>query len=273
MLKNRHLCDNKSDVTIKLRLKYAESKTMAKIIDITQYKAAILDMDGVVTQTATVHAKAWKQMFDEFLRKYSHSHGKEFREFDIERDYDEYVDGMPRYDGVRKFLASRGITIPEGFDSTNADEDTIYALGKRKNNLFNLIVTQDGVEVYDDTVEKLKQWRSAGMKTAIVSSSKNCRAIIEKAGLTDMFDVRVDGVVSLEIGLDGKPAPDIFLEAAKRLGVKSEEGVVFEDAISGVQAGKAGKFGLVVGVARKNNAEVLIKHGADIAVSKLTELN
>ncbi len=238
----------------------------------TRFQAAIFDMDGVVTRTAVVHARAWKRMFDEFLESYSQARGEPFQEFDPDQDYTQYVDGLPRLDGIRKFLASRHIELPEGNENDGETESTVHGLGKRKNRFFNEVLERDGVEVYPDTLKKINEWRQAGLKTAIVSSSRNCRSVIARGGVEELFDVRVDGEVSRQLGLKGKPGPDIFLEAAARLDLEPSQCMVFEDAISGVQAGRAGHFGLVVGVARKDNHQELTENGADIAVAKLTEL-
>ncbi len=239
---------------------------------ITDYKAAVFDMDGVVTQTATVHARAWKKMFDDFLRSYSQRHNLPFQEFDMESDYRDYVDGLPRFEGVHRFLASRGIELEEGSEEDPEDSETVFGLGKRKNNYFNQVLEQEGVQVYPDWLEQVYKWRQQGMKTAIVSSSRNCRAVIAAGGVEHLFDTRVDGEVSRQLNLKGKPDPDIFIEAANRLQVVPAEAVVFEDAVFGVQSGKAGKFGLVVGVAHKQNHQQLLDNGADVAVEKLTEL-
>jgi len=241
-------------------------------IKITNFQAAVFDMDGVVTRTAEVHAGAWKKMFDDFLKSYCQRHNQSFREFDIEYDYNNYVDGLPRQDGVRKFLASRGIELPEGNEDDPEEKETIFGLGRRKNRYFNQVLDREGVEIFPDWLEQIEKWRRAGMKTAVVSSSRNCRAVIARAGVDHLFDVRVDGEVSRELGLRGKPEPDIFLEAARRLSVPPAQAVVFEDAISGVQAGRAGNFGLVIGVARHGNQAELKRYGADIALADLTEL-
>lgn len=241
-------------------------------VDISRYSAAIFDMDGVVTRTATVHARAWKEMFDEFLQRYSVQRGEPFVPFDEQNDYFAYVDGLPRHDGVRSFLAARGIELPEGEHAGSAREDTIHGLGSRKDALVRQVLARDGVEVFPDWLEKVKDWRRAGVKTAIVSSSLNCRAMIQAAGIEELFDARVDGAVAHELGLKGKPDADIFLEAARQLGAAPDDCVVFEDAISGVQAGAAGGFGLVVGVARHGNHATLIEHGADLSVTALTQL-
>ena len=241
-------------------------------VDIRDYAAAIFDMDGVVTRTATVHARAWKEMFDAFLRERAEARGEAFEPFDAEADYLAHVDGLPRQDGVRQFLAARGIELPEGADDDPPERDTIHGLGSRKDALIQQILERDGVELFPDWLERVQAWRAAGVRTAIVSSSRNCARMIAAAGVEHLFDARVDGEVARELALPGKPAPDLFIEAARRLDVPPERCAVFEDAISGVQAGAAGPFGLVVGVARLDNRQSLLDHGADIAVSALTEL-
>lgn len=232
----------------------------------------IFDLDGVVTHTAAVHANAWKRVFDKFLEQQANREGVPFRPFRIETDYPEYVDGKPRYDGVRSFLGSRGISLPEGDPSDGPDAETVCGLGNRKNVLYNELLDEGGVVVFEDTVEQIRAWRSLGLKTAIVSSSKNCAPVLKAAGLTDLFDVRVDGVVSARLGLTGKPAPDIFLKAAELLDVDPKRSVVFEDAVSGVQAGRAGGFGWVVGVDRVGTPDVLLESGADTVVSDLRRI-
>ncbi len=222
--------------------------------------ALIFDLDGVITQTRRVHKKAWKELFDAFLNSEGRSDSM------TERDYDDYVDGKPRYEGVRSFLESREMELPFGDIDDEPGYSTICALGNKKNALFHDIIREDGVDIYESAVDRLKQWRAAGIPTAIVSSSKNCKFIIEQAGIDHLFDVRVDGMVSEERGLKGKPDPDIFLEAASELGARPERSIVFEDAISGVKAGQEGYFGLVVGVARFNNEDELLKHGADMCI-------
>lgn len=233
-----------------------------------QFQAAILDLDGVITRTAQVHAEAWKQMFDDYLQ----SRDANARQFDITTDYREYIDGKPRYDGVRSFLESRDIQIPEGQPDDPPDAETVCGLGNRKNDLFREMLQQRGVQVYQDTVDWLRAWRQQGKQTAVISSSKNCALVLEEAGLTDLFDERVDGVVSEELGIEGKPAPDIFLKAAELLDVSPEQSVVFEDAIAGVEAGRAGNFGLVLGVARNSSGEDLLEHGADRIIQSFREL-
>lgn len=234
-----------------------------------KFNAVVLDMDGVITKTAEVHAKAWKQMFDEFLKE---KEGGNFKELDIKSDYNKYIDGKPRKDGIRSFLKSRKIELPEGNPDDGPEKNTINGLAKRKNMIFLNAVKKDGVGVYEDTVEMLKIWEKEKKKLAVISSSRNCEYIIERAGLTPMFSVRVDGVVSEDENIKGKPAPDIFLKAIEKLGAEKEYTIVIEDAISGVQAGKNGNFATVIGVDRNGKAESLKKAGADIVVKKLTEL-
>jgi alpha,alpha-trehalase len=238
------------------------------------YQAVILDLDGVITQTAHLHARSWQGMFDQYLQQHSTAGQKSLAPFDIDTDYRTYVDGKPRYDGVRSFLESRDIHLPQGTPDDSPDKETICGLGNRKNEIFLELIEAEGVDVYEDTVEKIHQWRSQGLKTAVVSSSRNCKPILENAGLLHLFDTKVDGVDSAQLDLEGKPAPDIFLEAADELGVKPQQAVAIEDAISGVKAGRAGNFGLVVGVDRQGNQrENLLAHGADRVVANLDELN
>ncbi len=236
------------------------------------FDAVIFDLDGVVTRTASVHAGAWKQVFDEFLSQRAERTGARFEPFEIEVDYPQHVDGKPRYDGVRDFLASRGIALPEGEPDDSTDRRTVCGLGNRKNELYNDLLESGGVEIFEDTVERVRLWRRQGFKTAIVSSSRNCAAVLRAAGLTELFDVRVDGSVAAQLGLTGKPAPDIFIKAAELLGVQPARAVVFEDAVSGVEAGKAGGFGWVVGVDRVGAKQALLQSGADTVVSDLGEL-
>ena len=244
------------------------SPSGSPVIDTDLYKAAILDLDGVVTQTAKVHARAWKEMFDQFLA----SRSGEYEPLDIETDYRQYIDGKPRYDGVRSFLESRGIHLPEGEPDDAPEQETICGLGNRKNDLFRKVVRRDGVEIYQDTVHWLKRWKRHGLRTGIISSSKNCKFILEEAELLYLFDIRVDGLVAMEVGIEGKPAPDIFLYAAEKIGIAPSEAVVFEDAISGVQAGDAGNFGLVVGVSRNGNEDELLNEGAEVVIHSFHEL-
>jgi beta-phosphoglucomutase family hydrolase len=234
--------------------------------------ACLFDLDGVLTQTAKVHARAWKQTFDEYLRRRAEQTGEEFKEFDAVEDYDEYVDGKPRYDGVRSFLESRGIKLPEGSPDDPPDRETICGIGNRKNDLVLKLIKDEGVEAYEGSVRYVKAARDAGLRRAVVSSSANCKDVLVAAGIEDLFDVRIDGKVAEEQHLNGKPAPDTFLAGARALGVEPAQGAVFEDALAGVQAGRAGNFGYVVGVDRVGQAEALRKHGADVVVKDLAEL-
>ncbi|MFY4718333.1 HAD family hydrolase [Streptomyces sp. LaBMicrA B280] len=235
-------------------------------------RACLFDLDGVLTQTAKVHAAAWKEMFDAFLRERARREGTEFVPFDAVRDYDEYVDGRPREDGVRTFLAARGVRLPEGSPQDPPDAETVQALGARKNELVLRRIREDGVEPYEGSVRLLHEVRAAGLACAVVSSSANARDVLAAAGIADLFDERVDGVVTRERRLRGKPAPDTYLEAARELSVEPAAAAVFEDALAGVEAGRAGRFGLVVGVDRVGQAEQLRAHGADIVVRDLAEL-
>jgi beta-phosphoglucomutase family hydrolase len=233
--------------------------------------ACLFDMDGVVTQTALVHAAAWKQMFDDFLRQRAEQTGEKFVPFDSSHDYDQYVDGKPRLDGTRSFLQSRGISLPEGSPGDKPGSPTIEGLSNKKNNLVVEKIRTDGVTVYEGSIRYIKAGR-AGLRSAIVSSSANTVDVLNAAGIADLFDVRIDGAVAEERHLAGKPAPDTFLAAAHDLGVTPAQAAVFEDAQSGVAAGRAGHFAFVVGVDRVGQAEELLKHGADIVVRDLAEL-
>jgi beta-phosphoglucomutase family hydrolase len=236
--------------------------------------ACLFDMDGVVTRTALVHAAAWKEMFDEFLRGWSAKNGTEFVPFDSEQDYNEYVDGKPRLEGIKSFLGSRNISLPSGSPSDPPGSPTVYGLGNRKNGLFLKVLDRDGVQVYEGSIRYITAAREAGMRTAIVSSSANTVQVLTAAGISDLFDARVDAHVAAYRGLRGKPEPDTFLEAARMLGASAPAAVVFEDALAGVAAGHAGEFGFVVGVDRigHGHAEELRKHGADIVVKDLADL-
>ena len=234
--------------------------------------ACLFDLDGVLTQTAKVHAEAWKEMFDAFLRARSARTGEPFVPFDRVKDYDEFVDGKPRYDGVRSFLASRGIALPEGDPSDPPSAETVTGLGNRKNELVLALIRRNGVEAYDGSVRYVQAVRDAGLHRAVVSSSANCREVLVAAGLEDLFEVRIDALVAEREHLKGKPAPDTFLAAARALGVQPPQAAVFEDALAGVAAGRAGRFGFVVGVDRSGQAEALREHGADLVVSDLAEL-
>jgi beta-phosphoglucomutase family hydrolase len=241
--------------------------------NLTHCDAVIFDLDGVITQTATTHGQAWKAVFDEFLEKRIAQGEKPFAPFDLRVDYPRFIDGKPRYDGVRSFLASRNITLPEGRPTDPPGYDTVTALGNRKNEIFADLVEEHGVEVFQDTVEQVRYWRGQGVKTAVVSSSKNCLEILRATGLEDLFEVRIDGVVAVELGLPGKPAPDTFLEAARQLGVDPANAAVVEDADAGVQAGRRGRFGAVIGMAREEDrVEPLRQAGADLVVRSLREV-
>jgi len=237
-----------------------------------QVRACLFDLDGVLTKTATVHAAAWKQMFDEYLRQRAERTGEPFVAFDSDSDYGEYVDGKPRYDGVRSFLASRGIELPEGEEDDPPTAETVHGLGNRKNELVLKMIREDGVEAYPGSVRYLEAVRDAGLKRAVVSSSTNCRDVLVAAGIEQLFEARIDGVVAEREHLKGKPAPDTYLAGARALGVGAEEAAVFEDALAGVEAGRSGGFGLVVGVDRTGQAAELRSAGADVVVADLAEL-
>ena len=234
--------------------------------------ACLFDLDGVLTQTAKVHDRAWKQTFDTYLRERAQRTGETFQEFDAVRDYDEYVDGRPRYDGVRSFLQSRGITLPEGSPDDPPDAETICGIGNRKNALVLELIKKDGVEAYEGSVRYVRAAGDAGLHRAVVSSSANARDVLRAAGIIDLFETIVDGKVADEQHLHGKPAPDAFLAGARALGVEPAQATVFEDALAGVQAGRAGKFGFVIGVDRVGQADALREHGADVVVTDLAEL-
>ena len=239
-------------------------------IDRQRIDALLFDLDGVVTKTAAVHAAAWKRLFDEFLGR--RAQGTPWQPFDVTRDYRTYVDGKPRHDGVRSFLESRGISLPEGTPDDGPEAETIHGLAERKNRFIQASLAQEGVGVYEAAVALVRRARALGFKTAVVSASENCVAVLDAAGLTGLFDVRVDGTDTARLGLRGKPLPDTFLEAARRLRVEPGRAVVIEDAIAGVQAGRAGRFALVVGVDRVGHAEALRRNGADVVVTRLSDL-
>ncbi len=231
----------------------------------------LFDLDGVITDTAAIHRACWKEMFDGYLSARAETHGEPFRPFD-EEDYLRFVDGRPRYDGVRGFLASRGIELPEGDPSDPGGVETICGLGNRKNDRVGPAIAEKGIDVFPGSLAWLEQVRAAGFRTALVSASANAATVLEVAGLIDAFEVRIDGVVLAAEGIAGKPAPDSFLEAARRLGVAPERAIVVEDARSGVAAARAGGFGLVLGVARHGDAAALREAGADRVVADLGEL-
>ena len=235
-------------------------------------RGCLFDLDGVLTQTAKVHDAAWKEMFDAYLRERAQRTGEQFVPFDPVKDYDEYVDGKPRPDGVRSFLESRGITLPDGQDDDPASAETVHGLGNRKNEILLRRIREDGVEAYPGSVTFVRAVKDAGMPRAVVSSSANCRDVLIAAGIEDLFDARIDGLVAERDHLRGKPAPDTFLAGARALGLKPTAGAVFEDALAGVAAGRAGGFGFVVGVDRVGQAQALREHGADVVVTDLSEL-
>lgn len=236
------------------------------------FDAVIFDLDGVITKTALVHSSAWKKMFDDYLLEREKKHGEPFKEFNHEKDYLPYVDGKPRYKGVESFLQSRGINIPFGTPDDEPGKETVCGLGNRKNEAFNDVLERDGVQVYESTVALIRELKQKGIRVGVASSSKNCKAVLDRAGILDLFETRVDGVVSAELGLKGKPEPDIFTVAADNLGVTYDKSVVVEDAVSGVQAGSKGNFGLVLGIAREENEKELRINGADIVVKDIAEI-
>jgi len=234
--------------------------------------ACLFDLDGVLTQTAKVHAAAWKQMFDDYLRRRAAQTGEAFVAFDPVRDYDEYVDGKPRYDGVRSFLASRKIALPEGGPDDPPGAETIHRLGDSKNEIVLGLIRAHGVEPYEGSVRYVKAVQAAGLRRAVVSSSTNCRDVLLAAGIQELFEDVIDGIVAERDHLRGKPAPDTFLAGARALDVEPAEATVFEDALAGVEAGRAGHFGFVVGVDRVGQADALRAHGADVVVADLADL-
>jgi trehalose 6-phosphate phosphatase len=240
-------------------------------IDLGKYDAAILDMDGVITRSAGTHLASWKQMFDEFLRERADRQGEKSVPF-TDEDYYRYVDGKPRYDGAQSFLNSRGISLPYGSPDDPPGKETVCGLGNRKNQYFLEYLKKNGVESYQSTKDFIRDLKAGNKRVAVISSSRNAKEVLEAAGVNDLFHVVVDGVVSAELHLKGKPAPDIFLEAAKRLGVSPGRSIVIEDALSGVEAGKAGDFALVIGIDRSGQNTALKDHGADIVVRDLSEV-
>jgi len=234
--------------------------------------ACLFDLDGVLTRTAIVHAAAWKQMFDGFLREWASSGGREFVPFDSGADYEKYVDGRPRLEGTRTFLLSRGIELPEGSPDDPPGTQTLHGLSNQKNDLVLRLLRENGVAVYDGSVRYVEAVRDAGLRTAVVSASANAAEVLEAAGISHLFDARIDGIVAAERHLAGKPAPDTFLAGAAALGVGADGAAVFEDALAGVEAGRAGAFALVVGVDRVGQAQELQRHGADVVVRDLGEL-
>ena len=241
-------------------------------IDPSHFDAVLFDLDGVLTDTARVHAASWKTMFDAFLKQRAETNSEPFKAFEVDPDYRLYVDGKPRYDGVRDFLKSRDIELPEGDPSDPPERETVCGLGNRKNKMVEQAIETVGVDAYPGSVKLVRHVLERGIRTAVVSASANCAAVLEVAQISDLFEVRVDGVVLEERKLAGKPAPDSFLEAARQLGVEPARAVVVEDAIAGVEAGRAGNFGLVVGVSRKQDEAALAENGADIVIHDLAEL-
>jgi HAD superfamily hydrolase (TIGR01509 family) len=247
-----------------------EAPRKSRLLD---FDAAIFDMDGVITTTAGAHSHAWKRMFDGFLQAYARRTGQPFREFTHARDYLSFVDGRPRYLGVAAFLKSRGIELPFGNPTDAPTTETVCGLGNRKNEVFNQVLDRKGVGLYDSTLTLIRELIACGVKVGVATSSKNCVRILTKAGILNLFAARVDGVVSAELGLKGKPEPDIFTTACDRLDAPYSRSIVIEDAVSGVEAGAKGGFALVIGVARENNAAELKAHGADVVVNDLAELD
>ncbi|MFH1753996.1 MAG: trehalose-phosphatase [Candidatus Omnitrophota bacterium] len=237
------------------------------------FDAVIFDLDGVVTKTALVHAGAWKAAFDEYMRLREKRDGEPFKEFTHNADYLPYVDGKPRYEGVKSFLESRGINIPYGDPSDPPEKETVCGIGNRKNFKFREVLANQGAEVFQSTVDLIKALKKLGVRIGVASSSKNCKPILESVKLEDLFETRVDGVVSAEMGLKGKPEADIFVMAAKNVGADPARSVVVEDAVSGVQAGRNGAFGLVLGLAREENEKELSDNGADVVVRDLSEID
>lgn len=237
-----------------------------------RFDAVLFDLDGVLTSTAKIHSRCWKTMFDDFLRRRAAAGKGAFQPFDIERDYKLYVDGKPRYEGVRSFLASRAIALPDGTPQDPCTAETVCGLGNRKDELVKAAIARGEVEAYPESIALVRRLRQQGIRTAVVSSSNNCEEVLRAAGILDLFDTRVDGLVAARLHLAGKPAPDTFLAAARALDVGPARAVVVEDALAGVQAGRAGNFGLVVGVDRDGSGDALRAHGADVVVTDLGEL-
>ena len=245
---------------------------MDAIITPQKFDAVLFDMDGVLTATAKIHAASWKKMFDDFLKKRSAETGEPFIPFDIGTDYKLYVDGKLRDVGVSSFLESRSIKLSFGDADDPPGRETVIGLGNRKNEMVSKIIETEGVDIFEGSIALVRHLRKKGIKTAVVSASKNCETVLKVTGITDLFDVMVDGNVAARLGLPGKPAPDTFLKAAQMLDTDPERAVVVEDAISGVQAGRAGEFGLVIGVDRHGEPDSLRNNGADIVVDDLDKL-
>jgi beta-phosphoglucomutase family hydrolase len=263
-----HICQ----IADQQRRKHVSASSSPPAISKEAFDAVLFDLDGVLTATAKIHAACWKSMFDDFLKKRAAEHGEPFQPFEIATDYKLYVDGRLRYDGVRGFLESRDIQLPHGNPGDPPSYETICGLGNLKDKMVQAEIAEGGVEILEDGVALARHTKALGLKTAVVSASKSCQTVLEAVHIAELFDIRVDGNVAEHLSLAGKPAPDTFLEAAKLLAVEPRRAVVVEDAISGVQAGRAGAFGLVVGVDRKGDAEALKQGGADVVVADLTEL-
>ena len=238
-------------------------------IDWGRFRAVLFDLDGVITQSASVHAAAWKETFDDFLTRHSKTTGTTFEPFDIHRDYTRHVDGLPRRDGIRAFLKSRGLSLAEGSADAPATSDTIAGLASRKNNAFRRILERDGISIYQDALVLLRAVEARGCRTGLITSSRNSAAVLAATGLTRRFDVEVDGVVAARLQLAGKPAPDTFLEAVHRLAVKPSQAALVEDSIAGIEAASAGGFALIIAVNRAGIAEELRAAGADLVVDDL----
>jgi len=245
------------------------NRSSSRPISRSDYDAVIFDLDGVITQTAALHKTAWKSLFDDFLKRY----GKSQRSFDADSDYRVYIDGKARYEGVASFLASRGIALPYGAPDDGPDRETVCGLGNKKNAIYLELLRSRGVEVYPSTVRLIHELRRKRFATAVVSASRNCAEVLEAAHLSDLFDTRIDGIDLERMHLRGKPEPDSFLEAARRIGVPPSRAAVVEDAIAGVEAGRNGGFGCVIGVDRTGHADALKTAGADIVVADLAEVN
>ena len=241
-------------------------------IDLDKYEAAILDMDGVVTDTARAHAASWKQMFDAYLKEHSAKRGWSYKAFDDIKDYYRYIDGKLRYQGVASFLESRGIVLPYGNPDDPPDRETVCGLGNRKNRFFHDYLKENGAKAYQSTIEFLQNLKNRKIATAVISSSRNAKAVLTAAGVQELFQVMVDGVYGAEHNLKGKPEPDIFLEAARQLNVAPETVLVLEDSISGVEAAKKGGFGLIIGIDRTGRNTEIKNHGADLVVTDLSEI-
>lgn len=245
---------------------------MNPALSLTQFEAMLFDLDGVLTPTAKIHAACWKRVFDEFLKSRAAETGEAFIPFDLPQDYHQYVDGKPRYPGVESFLAARNIELPYGDPSAPPNQTTVCGIGNGKDSYFATVLKEDGIDAFPGAIALVKHLRDKGIKTAVVSSSRNCKAVLAAAGITELFDTIMDGKVAEQLEIPGKPAPDTFIRAAADLSVAPEKSVVFEDAIAGVQAGQQGAFGLVIGVAEPDNAQALLDNGANVVVADLGEL-